>query len=420
MISSAVPKEIIDTIIEELYGCNEALEACSLVSRSFLDASRRIFLSQRAISIKPTAQSIDQLVSFIRSPTNSCYIYDVRIHYQHCDNDWWATTLPSMLALLDNLHSISICEYGADGKIDWNNVPPIVQASLLTTFRLPGLINIRFYGVENFPAAHFSYMTQLKALVCVDCKFNFEKDFLLSENPEPLVGRGYLESLLVYNPHSSSSLSALLKVFEHPKSGLHISQLRSLLVYGRASDLTDATRKVTKASSGSLETFTWWLESPQPESGPMSSPSAVIDLKITQNLHTIYLTTDYPDVPEHDALLWLITALASPSGLRKLKELTIFVRAPIEEPETLIINNEIWTGLNWALTLPNRSEIQRVRIIFSNRPCGRDVRFVSESMPDLHDNGVLEVGSGMNELWSRYLEVYKWKGGSRSSFVPIS
>lgn len=45
--------------------------------------------------------------------------------------------------------------------------------------------------------------------------------------------------------------------------------------------------------------------------------------------------------------------------------------------------------------------------------------FVSENMPDLYDNGVLEVGSGMNELWGKFLEVYKWKGGSGSSFVPV-
>lgn len=121
-----------------------------------------------------------------------------------------------------------------------------------------------------------------------------------------------------------------------------------------------------------------------------------VNVKAMRNLRTIYLTTDYPELHPHDTLLWLVDALTSPSGLSQLQELIIFVRAPVEEPETLTTNSETWSILNWALTLPTCSNLRRVRVVFTNRPHSRDVWFVSENMPDLYDNGVLEVGSGMN------------------------
>lgn len=258
----AVPKEIIDAIIEELYDCSNALSACSLVSRSFLDASRRTFLSRRAISIQPTAQNIDQLITFLSASHNTRYIYDLRIHYRHRDNDWWAAILPPLLIELSNLHSISICEYGEGGTIDWELVSSAVQTALLTTFRSTSLTNIRLYGLANFPATHFAGLAQLKTLICADCGFKNEWEFLPHDGHGPHV-QGNLHSLQVYNPRSAASLNALVEILKHPWSTLGISRLRELLVYGQAFHLTDGLREVMTASGESLETFTWWLEAPQ-------------------------------------------------------------------------------------------------------------------------------------------------------------
>lgn len=264
LMAPAVPKEIVDAIIEELSDCSNALSACSLVSRSFLDASRRTFLSRRAISIQPTAQKINQLTAFLSAPHNSCYVYDLRIHYRHRDDDWWATTLPPLLIGLGNLRSISICEYGEGGTINWERVSPAVQTALINTFSSTSLTNIRLYGLANFPATHFAGLSQLQTLVCADCDFKIEWESLLLEGPRPHV-QGNLYSLQVYNPRSAASLNALVKVLEHQQSALGISQLRELLVYGQAFHLTDSLREVMKASSESLETFTWWLEAPRSE-----------------------------------------------------------------------------------------------------------------------------------------------------------
>jgi hypothetical protein len=144
-----------------------------------------------------------------------------------------------------------------------------------------------------------------------------------------------------------------------------------------------------------------------------------MDVKQILNLRTIYLTTDYPDLNANDPFLSLVCTLERAFETSHLQELIIFIRASVEEPETLTTSYDIWSLLDSALARPVFPDLRKVKIIFTNRPRGRDVRFVAEQMSELCDKGVLEVASGMDELWGKFLEVYKWKGGEKTTFVPV-
>ncbi|EDR01786.1 uncharacterized protein LACBIDRAFT_332952, partial [Laccaria bicolor S238N-H82] len=137
------PQEVIDKIVDDLEPDEDlpSLLNCSLTSRSFLAASRRVLFNQMTLGTDGDAERGSK---------------DCRDSKKGTRVGWVSReeTLPLLLPLLVSLKFLAIRAWLADEhrhKLDWSILPPRLAAALSQTFMLPSLVKIEFVELENIP-----------------------------------------------------------------------------------------------------------------------------------------------------------------------------------------------------------------------------------------------------------------------------
>ena len=152
-----IPQEIIDTIVGQLSGHDDALRSCSLVSRSFLDPSHRnLFAIILLDGIEKTKRLHEllmfnsQLSSYIRDLTFVVAI-PVDMTAQRLLSDWLQAhdnALTSILRNVPHLRHLALGDFRSY-YLDWNMLSSDLQSVLSELFQSPFLATIKIFRFTN-------------------------------------------------------------------------------------------------------------------------------------------------------------------------------------------------------------------------------------------------------------------------------
>lgn len=167
------PQEVIDKIVDDLEPEDDlpSLLNCSLISRSFLAASRRVILSQLTLGTDDDAErgskdcrglyaivsANPRLGSCIKRIIIQDSLFSSPDPEKATKVGWISReeTLPLLLPLLVSLKFLAIRAWLYDehhDKLDWSTFPPRLAAALSQTFMLPSLVKIEFVELKNIPS----------------------------------------------------------------------------------------------------------------------------------------------------------------------------------------------------------------------------------------------------------------------------
>ncbi|KAJ7196559.1 hypothetical protein GGX14DRAFT_574891 [Mycena pura] len=171
-MSTTIPQELLDKIVDELEDDIPALKACSLTSSAFVPSARaHIFStivlrppaeSRSVVQPKNSCQKFEKILS--SSPHLASLVKDLRIVEgiaigslqqseaamgRHGGMPWVAgsyRTLISVLAPLGNLKRIAfLCKF----RLYWDQLPQRLVAAIVEVFRSPALESVHLLGVET-------------------------------------------------------------------------------------------------------------------------------------------------------------------------------------------------------------------------------------------------------------------------------
>lgn len=179
------PQEVIDKIVDDLEPENDlqSLLNCSLISRSFLAASRRVIFNQMTLGADDDAErgskdcrglyaivsANPRLGSCIKRIVIEDSLFSTPDPEKGTKVGWISReeTLPLLLPLLVSLKFLAIRAWLSDEnhvKLDWSTFPPTLAAALSQTFLLPSLVKIEFVELKNIPNEVVTSSRYLKGL----------------------------------------------------------------------------------------------------------------------------------------------------------------------------------------------------------------------------------------------------------------
>jgi hypothetical protein len=170
------PQEVIDKIVDDLEPEDDlpSLLNCSLISRSFLAASRRVIFNQLTLGTDDDARGLyatvsanPRLGSCIKRITIQDSLFSIPDPEKGTKVGWISReeTLPLLLPLLVSLKFLAIkADDWHHDKLDWSTFPPRLAAALSQTFMLPSLVKIEFVELKNIPSEAVTSSRYLKGL----------------------------------------------------------------------------------------------------------------------------------------------------------------------------------------------------------------------------------------------------------------
>ncbi|KAF9466995.1 hypothetical protein BDZ94DRAFT_1305853 [Collybia nuda] len=156
----SVPQEILDNIIDEARDDWETLNACSLVSRSFLPTSRKNLFYAITINSCMTSQGLHNLL--ISNSAIANYVQELTIvpHPKLSHSTFpgvpWVVLDEQLAPILNMLLRVEQLQLGDDTShsFDWTYFTPTVQQALETQVcRLSGLSILRIFRIAELPIA---------------------------------------------------------------------------------------------------------------------------------------------------------------------------------------------------------------------------------------------------------------------------
>lgn len=157
-MTSALPQELIDDIVDHLHDNPSALGVCSLTNPIFLDAARTHLF--RAVSLSPfrgAAKRCAQLEDLLANdPALTRYIQHLRLVEDSSIASAWLraeVSLPSLLRRLADARSLAgLYIHGpTSSSIVWNVLPVVTQAALIDIISSPSMRTLRLERVTNLP-----------------------------------------------------------------------------------------------------------------------------------------------------------------------------------------------------------------------------------------------------------------------------
>ena len=179
------PQEVIDKIVDDLEPEDDlqSLLNCSLISRSFLAASRRVIFNQMTLGADDDAErgskdcrglyaivsANPRLGSCIKRIVIEDSLFSTPDPEKGTKVGWISReeTLPLLLPLLVSLKFLAIRAWLSDEnhvKLDWSTFPPTLADALSQTFLLPSLVKIEFVELKNIPNEVVTSSRYLKGL----------------------------------------------------------------------------------------------------------------------------------------------------------------------------------------------------------------------------------------------------------------
>ncbi|KAF8157086.1 hypothetical protein B0H34DRAFT_798400 [Crassisporium funariophilum] len=179
---SELPRELWDTIIDELRSDVKAIKTCSQVCQAFNTRVQKIYyrritlniLTPDPYSFKSLMERFPHLCGYVRSLTLNTH--DQLQRLISTAPEPVEAALASILPLLGNLEALSISRYSPPSdmhflrsslfipKTDWNSWVPELQTAVLDKCRSVALVDLHLDTIKNVPFSIFSHIPTLKSL----------------------------------------------------------------------------------------------------------------------------------------------------------------------------------------------------------------------------------------------------------------
>ena len=170
--STEIPQDIIDIIIDELRGNNDALKSCATVSRSFLQPSRKNLFMFICLD---SLEKIERLQNILTSiPDISCYIHQLTLSMEAMlsaethgplteASDRALTSILKMIPCPRSL-SLGISPLGR-ALVKWTvDFSDDLKSALTDLFQSPTLNSVEISRMTDLPLSILSVFTHVKRL----------------------------------------------------------------------------------------------------------------------------------------------------------------------------------------------------------------------------------------------------------------
>ncbi|EDR03340.1 uncharacterized protein LACBIDRAFT_331681 [Laccaria bicolor S238N-H82] len=374
------PQEVIDKIVDELEPEDDlpSLLNCSLTSRSFLAASRRVVFNQVTLGTDGDAErgskdcrGLYAIVS--ANPWLGSCIKRIIIEeslFSSPDSEkgtrvGWVSreeTLPLLLPLLVSLKLLAIRADEHRHKLDWSTLPPRLAAALSQIFLLPSLVKIEFVELTNFPYEVVTSSRYLKGLSLWGTLLKASRRFL--EIAQPRV-RSQLEFLDITN--SALVIPDLIRY-------LDLSCLKMLRIGFTCPADCFLWSKLADCTSRSLEELD--IIQMYPANEQFRIPHELLDFRPFPDLRVFsldiafYACESFPNLNVLPILIDQLRKITSDNNLEEFRLLADYSPPPndihVVDDDWLprFCRLPFWQELDSILTHPRFSKLRRVDVSF--------------------------------------------------------
>ncbi|RDB16400.1 hypothetical protein Hypma_002963 [Hypsizygus marmoreus] len=173
-VSTELPQEIIDKIIDNLWKDDQALKRCALASSVLRPKSQKRLFSFITLD---KSQSCDRLLPLLtENPTLCTYIHDITLMIDQETDPQWLGVNKNLSCILDMLTSLRSCSLSMGNEIDWEDIHSHTTAALFRVFALPSLASIEILGLYGIPETFFDIPNVLEQLVLQSVAFTRTSD----------------------------------------------------------------------------------------------------------------------------------------------------------------------------------------------------------------------------------------------------
>lgn len=174
-LSSQIPQDIIDIIIDELKDDDHTLKSCATVSHSFLQPSRRNLFYAIYIRDVHTLAQMKRLRDILSAESGiSLFVRELNVVV--CDDDadeesfvsWLANdeALADVLRMVPRLQSLSWRVESCSTLLDWEHgLSDALRSALVDLFQSPCLSTVRIFNIHHFPLSVIGAFTHVKKLI---------------------------------------------------------------------------------------------------------------------------------------------------------------------------------------------------------------------------------------------------------------
>lgn len=161
-LSTEIPQDIIDEIIDILRNDREALKACTYVSHSFRLQSRKLLFSMIIVDCPGAVASLRRIL--YRRPEISRFIHTLRI--SSLDRDT-IMRFPPVLPRLNHVRHLELGKQGSYPTVKFDNVLTDYNFIIMEVLKLPQIHTLSLHSILRFPSvflripAHLTYLNMM-------------------------------------------------------------------------------------------------------------------------------------------------------------------------------------------------------------------------------------------------------------------
>jgi hypothetical protein len=174
-----VPQDIIEGIVDQLRGHNDALRSCAVVSRSFLLPSRRNLLAIVHLDSVDKTECLHNLL--VSNPGLSLHIRDLTFAIPDSISRKgfeelcaWLKSSNILASILRKVPRICYMVWGDLHScfLDWDNFSSDLQSALLDLFQSPLLATLKIFKLWRFTPNSPDVFPHVKRLILHNVTFN--------------------------------------------------------------------------------------------------------------------------------------------------------------------------------------------------------------------------------------------------------
>ncbi|KAG6829047.1 hypothetical protein H0H92_005878 [Tricholoma furcatifolium] len=383
-------KNVLDEILDLLGKDEQSLRKCALLSRTFLESSRkRLFsmISLRAdlVGGKFTRAKVSRLLNVLSgNPSLRSYVRELFIYGIDYNTD---SKLASILQMISQHGQLEIFVLQTENfNTDWSRFPDVLQQALTDVFKCPSLHTLHLANVclaGKFPmsllAPHIRRLSFYQDTFIEDQEIDLSSTFRMRET---LAKPGELELLEVGLDNSVP----LLEFLTSPESPFVLKNLRALTIHEGWTRNLQKIGELVDLVASTLQNFTWV--------NPLVDADAAdrlgsISLRHMKRLRRLTLRVDL-ERDEEEPFFDFMASLDIPQNV---KELVLICTDVALDGESVLLDNPISAlDENLGALEQTLSNLQGIYIIGLLRPMlenDLDDFNSSERLPRLHATGKL-------------------------------
>ncbi|KAK0224892.1 hypothetical protein EDD85DRAFT_229860 [Armillaria nabsnona] len=342
-ITTYIPPELIDKIIDHLKYDKDALLMCSLVCRLFYPRTRvHLF---RAISITDRNRKVS-LVHDSSSKNVLQYIQGIKLHWPTDYANPVSDLLPKFTTFLLSLTSLTSLSLSA----------------------------IRLRDASHLHAVIYQ-LYRLTSLTLKNVFFDSSESYTISDHQTSLESYPKIETISMYGTSFHASIVDLI-IHRQDLRAIYVNSLRRLCIKYPPGEYFSSICAFLRATAGSLRRLDLYICRAYYQPGRLSSWPVQLDrLPLTMQTLHIVIKCHRLWVGHVKVMRWLLDSLSGPDGDIRLETMMLTVVPPYDHTGS---NDYLqgedwaaqWTSLDKALSRLGSSTFRRLKVTF--RPYAGD------------------------------------------------